>query len=131
MKKIVIDLDNTITIDIPCSYEQKPPNKNVISKLHSYKKKGFCICIYTARNMRTHESNIGKINIETLPEIIKWLDKNDVPYDEVIVGKPWCGEEGFYVDDKAIRPSEFSSLNIEEINEILLMESMSEDKKCF
>jgi len=27
------------------------------------------------------------------------------------VGKPWCGEDGFYVDDKAVRPSEFLALD--------------------
>ncbi|HGX0587059.1 TPA: capsular biosynthesis protein, partial [Escherichia coli] len=39
-------------------------------------------------------------------------------YDEVIVGKPWCGNKGFYVDDRALRPSEFARLNLQEINEL-------------
>ncbi|EFN9551897.1 capsular biosynthesis protein, partial [Escherichia coli] len=65
------------------------------------------------------QNNIGLINKNTLPVIINWLDKNDIPYDEIYVGKPWCGHEGFYVDDKAIRPSEFVNKTYEEIVELL------------
>ena len=57
--------------------------------------------------------------MNTLPVIIDWLDKHNVPYDEIYVGKPWCGFEGFYVDDKAIRPSEFVNLSYSEIMELL------------
>lgn len=69
--------------------------------------------------MRTYESNIGKINIYTLPNIIDWLKKNDVPFDEVYIGKPWCGFDGFYIDDKSIRPSEFVKYTYEEIQSLL------------
>lgn len=65
--------------------------------------------------MRTYEGNVGKINVNTLPVLIEWLNKNNIPYDEIYMGKPWCGTEGFYVDDKAIRPDEFVKLSYEEI----------------
>jgi capsule biosynthesis phosphatase len=71
--------------------------------------------------MRTYEGNVGKINIHTLPVITKWLTEHDVPFDEILVGKPWCGNEGFYVDDKALRPDEFTRLSFEEISELLGM----------
>ncbi|HFM3427384.1 TPA: capsular biosynthesis protein, partial [Escherichia coli] len=45
-------------------------------------------------------------------------EKNNVPYDEIYVGKPWCGHEGFYVDDKAIRPNEFVNLSYNEIKKL-------------
>ena len=35
------------------------------------------------------------------------------------MGKPWGGKGGFYVDDKAIRPDEFTSLTYEEILSIV------------
>jgi capsule biosynthesis phosphatase len=69
--------------------------------------------------MRTHDGDISKINIHTLPIIINWLERHNVPYDGIIVGKPYCGTEGFYVDDRAIRPNEFINKDIEEINKIL------------
>ncbi|EBM2458025.1 capsular biosynthesis protein, partial [Salmonella enterica] len=91
-----------------------------------YKEQGYTITIFTARNMKTFSGNLGKINIHTLPIIIEWLNKNDVPFDEVIVGKPWCGTEGFYVDDRAIRPSEFINLSEKEIKDILGMEERND-----
>jgi capsule biosynthesis phosphatase len=72
--------------------------------------------------MRTYNGNVGLINVNTLPIILEWLEKHDVPYDEIIVGKPWCGHEGFYVDDKAIRPSEFNTLSYDEIQTLLAKE---------
>jgi capsule biosynthesis phosphatase len=93
----------------------------VIEQLKKFQKLGFMITIHTSRNMRTYSGNLGKINIHTLPAILAWLKVHDIPFDEVLVGKPWCGEGGFYVDDKAIRPSEFASLTIEQISEILML----------
>jgi len=119
MKRLIIDLDGTLTIDIKCSYEEKLPNLEVVEKIKQYKEAGFEIVIATARNMRTFEGNIGKINKITLPIVIEWLERHEIPFDEVIVGKPWCGFEGFYVDDKAIRPSEFVGGSYEDIVNML------------
>lgn len=69
--------------------------------------------------MRTYNGNIGKINANTLPIIIEWLNKHNVPYDEIHIGKPWCGLNGFYIDDKAIRPNEFLSMSINEIQKLV------------
>ena len=118
--RIIIDLDNTLTHeDILVPYEEKIPNTKVINKLREYKNLGFGITIYSSRNMNTYKGNIGIINVETIPKIIQWLEKNNIPFDEVIIGKPWCGEEGFYVDDKAIRPKEFVDLTYEQIQFIV------------
>ncbi|WP_341938854.1 HAD hydrolase family protein [Marinimicrobium sp. C2-29] len=127
MKKIVIDLDGTLTIDSEGSYSEKPLNFDVLVACRKYKEIGFEIIISTSRNMRTYEGNVGKINVHTLPGIIKWLEKHEVPYDEIHVGKPWCGFEGFYVDDKAIRPSEFLRLSYEEIQDLLAKENPYKD----
>jgi len=47
------------------------------------------------------------------------LVRHEIPYDELYVGKPWCGFEGFYVDDKAIRPDELVKLSYAEICQLL------------
>ncbi len=127
MKNLIIDLDGTLTIDEPSEYADKSPQNKLIEQLREYKKAGFTITIHTSRNMRTYEGNVGKINIHTLPGIIEWLDRHNVPYDEIIVGKPWCGFDGFYVDDKAIRPSEFAEKTYEEIRELLKKENTYKD----
>ncbi len=120
MKRLVIDLDGTLTIDDPAtSYRDKKPNTAVVEQIRHYKTQGFEIIIATARNMRSHENSIGRINAKTLPIVIEWLNAHDVPYDEIHVGKPWCGHDGFYVDDKAIRPNEFVNLSYEQISEML------------
>jgi len=125
MKKLVVDLDGTITEANTSDYKNVLPNKEVINTLREYKENGFIITIATARNMRTYDGNVGKINIHTLPIITEWLNRHSVPYDEIIVGKPWCGNEGFYIDDRSIRPSEFTELSFEEISSLL-----NKEKKC-
>lgn len=119
MKRLVFDLDNTICIPTESDYTNAIPNLEVISKLKDYKQRGFEIIIFTSRNMRTYQGLIGKINAVTLPKIINWLDFHGVPYDEIHVGKPWCGNDGFYIDDKAIRPNEFCELTYEDISKLI------------
>ncbi|HFW3090975.1 TPA: HAD-IIIC family phosphatase [Salmonella enterica subsp. enterica serovar Reading] len=116
---LVIDLDKTLTQGGNAGYENELPNADVIDTLKKYRKEGFRIVIYTARNMRSYKGSMGLINVHTLPQIIEWLNKYDVPYDEIFVGKPWCGKKGFYVDDRAIRPSEFVKYSYEEIIKII------------
>lgn len=117
--KLVIDLDDTISVTEHGDYVNSKPIKTTVDMIRQYKEQGFYIVIHSARNMRTYNGEVGLINIHTLPNIIDWLKKNDIPFDEIIVGKPWCGYDGFYIDDKAIRPSEFHSMSFEQIKELL------------
>lgn len=142
MKRLIIDLDDTIALtahaDVatrgvatpgtassepaPARYAHALPNLTLIARLREYRANGFDIVISTSRNMRTFDGNIGKINAHTLPAILDWLDRHDVPFDEIYVGKPWCGLEGFYVDDKSIRPSEFMRYSLPAIHALLAAE---------
>lgn len=119
MKKLIVDLDGTLTMADTPDYRNVLPRVDVIEQLRIYKDDGFEIVIFTARNMRTFDGNVGKINVHTLPIITEWLDTHQVPYDEIIVGKPWCGKSGFYIDDRAIRPSEFATLSPDELSTLL------------
>ncbi len=124
MKRLIFDLDGVIALDDPGRpYAEREPNLPLIEKMRAYKAEGFEIAVATARNMRTFSSQIGRINAVTLPIVIDWLRKHDVPFDEVHVGKPWCGTEGFYVDDRAIRPSEFLKLSLAEIHALIAAET--------
>jgi len=124
MKRLVFDLDGVLTIDDSSrSYADREPNLPVIDKLRDYRARGFEIVICSARNMRTHAGQIGKINAQTLPVILDWLGRHDIPFDEIHVGKPWCGDEGFYVDDRAVRPSEFVALSLEQIQALIAAEA--------
>jgi len=117
VKRIIIDLDNTLTVpNDNLSYEELEPNIPIIEKLRECHKDKYEIVIFTSRNMRTYSGSIGKINVYTLPKILLWLEKHNIPFDEVIVGKPWCGDLGFYVDDRAIRPNEFIKLDLNNLS---------------
>lgn len=120
-KVIVMDIDGTLC-EIKSkeqSYLEVVPKYNILKKLKNMKEQGFYIILYTSRQMRTYEGNIGKINANTGKVLFQWLEKHDIPFDEIYFGKPWCGKNGFYVDDKAIRPSEFEKLNYDEILALL------------
>ena len=117
---LVIDLDGTLTIEGSARrYEDVLPRADIVEQVRNYATDGFRIAILTSRNMRTFRNSMGRINAETLPVIVEWLKRHDVPFDEIHVGKPWCGMTGFYVDDRAIRPSEFRTLDRDAIAAIL------------
>ena len=61
---------------------------------------------------------MGLINKNTAKVLSAWLDKWNIPYDEILYGKPWPGHKGFYVDDRTVRPDEFLNCSVDELNEI-------------
>lgn len=99
-------------------YEDLIPYDNMVQKLRQYKEKGARIVLFTSRNMNTYNGNIGLINANTAQVLSEWLKKWDIPYDEIIYGKPWPGHKGFYVDDRTVRPDEFLNCTVEELEEI-------------
>lgn len=119
MKRLIVDVDDTICVTNNGDYKSAIPIEQVIQQLREYQSRGFQIVLHSSRNMRTYEGNVGKINAHSLPILVEWLIQHNVPYDEIYMGKPWCGREGFYVDDKAIRPKEFANMSYEEIQQLL------------
>ncbi len=94
------------------------PYKEMLDKLKEYKEGGAKIVLFTSRNMNSYGGNIGLINANTAKVLLKWLDKWEIPYDEIIYGKPWPGHKGFYVDDRTVRPDEFLKYSVDELDEI-------------
>lgn len=119
MKRLIFDLDGTLCTTENGDYANSTPMWPVINRLIALKEEGFEIVISTSRNMRTYAGNTGKISANTLPIIIDWLKRHHIPFDEIYVGKPWCGTEGFYIDDRAIRPQELVDLSYQEIMSLL------------
>jgi capsule biosynthesis phosphatase len=104
--KIIIDLDNTITIENKKNYEDKDPNLDVIKAINSSKETND-ILVFSSRNMRTFKGNLNKINSITKPIALKWLNQNNVNYSDLLLGKPWAGKNGWYVDDRNLSIEEF------------------------
>lgn len=99
-------------------YEDLVPYGNVVQKLKYYKSKGAKIILFTSRNMNSFQGNIGMINKHTARILLEWLERWDIPFDEIIYGKPWPGHKGFYVDDRTVRPDEFLNCTVDELEEI-------------
>lgn len=99
--RICFDLDSTLVTDPVetgdyCTVQ--PINKN-IEFLRFLKSLGHEIIIYTARRMKTHQGNVGKLMKDIGKITLDTLDKFDIPYDEIYFGKPFAD---YYIDDKAI-----------------------------
>lgn len=114
---IVMDVDGTLC---PVKQENErysdlEPIAAIVDKLKWYESQGFYIILYSSRNMNSHDGNVGRIVATTGKQMMEWLDRHKIPYDELHLGKPWPGRGGFYVDDKAIRPDEFLRLSYNEI----------------
>lgn len=118
MNTIVFDVDGTICPIKKVNEEYKDliPYADMVKKIRKLKEEGYKIVFFTARNMRTYNADINKILKYTKPVLETWLQKWEIPYDEVIYGKPYPGKEGFYVDDKTLRPDELLSMNKDEIS---------------
>ena len=100
-KRICFDLDNTLVTypKISGDYNTVEPISKNINYLKYLKKKGNTIIIYTARSMRTHQGNNGKILADIGEITFKTLKKYDIPFDEIYFGKPYAD---YYIDDLAI-----------------------------
>jgi len=89
-KKIVVDIDGILCCETagfgPEHYPKRTPNQYNIDTLRDYKRRGFEITLYSARY------------IEDFAMTEEWLDKHNVPYDSLLLGKPQ-GEK--YYDDRA------------------------------
>ena len=110
MQTLVIDIDHTICTpndsekDTFEKYGKATPKLEMIESIRKAKEKGFRIVLFTARRMATHNGDINKVISDVGDLTVNWLKENNVPYDELMFGKP---NAVYYVDDKALRPDEF------------------------
>ena len=101
--RICFDLDNTLVTypTIPGDYSSVKPIENTIELLRNLHADGNTIIIHTARRMQTHKHNIGAVIKDIGRITFDTLDKFNIPYDEIIFGKPFAD---VYVDDRAVNP---------------------------
>ena len=101
--RICFDLDNTL-VSYPCipgDYSTVKPIRKNIDLLNYLKKQGHEIIIHTARRMKTHNHNIGKVIKDIARITLETLELFQIEYDEIIFGKPIAD---IYIDDRAINP---------------------------
>lgn len=96
--RLCFDLDNTLVSfpKIKDDYTSVEPINENISFLKYLKNFGHTIIIYTARRMKTHNGDMGKIMKDIGMITFDTLEKFDIPYDEIYFGKP---QADVYIDD--------------------------------
>lgn len=100
--RICIDLDGVIAElkkEGETYYDVKPVD-GAIEKIKKLKENGHYIIIYTARHMKTCNGNVAKVLAEVGQITLEWLNKYEIPYDEIVFGKPWAD---IYIDDNGFR----------------------------
>ena len=104
-KRFCFDLDNTLVTypDVPGDYSTVRPIHRTVSFLRFLHRQGHTIILQTARRMRTHGGNVGRVQADIAMVTYDTLERFGIPYDEVHFGKPYAH---FYIDDLAARPSE-------------------------
>lgn len=101
--RVCFDLDNTL-VSYPAKagdYITVKPIMQNINMLKFLKRQGCTIIIYTARRMKTHSGNIGKIVADIGQITLGTLRLFGIPYDEIYFGKPFAD---VYIDDLAFNP---------------------------
>lgn len=105
------DIDGTIaeTRKEKQFYWEVEPKEGAVESLQKLKEEGHYIILYTARNMETFSSNLGKINAVQGPVLFDWLKKYEIPYDEIYFGKP---SADVYIDDKGLKFETWKNLQL-------------------
>lgn len=102
----VFDIDDTICNNKNRDYENAIPYTEIINKINYLYDNGATIKLYTSRGMVSCNGDLEKIIAKNKTILEKWLEKNNVKYNELIFGKP-LGD--LYVDDKAMNVREFAN----------------------
>lgn len=131
-KVLVVDLDGTLCPIKAAheSYKDLQPEPLMLARLQQMAAEGWRIVIHSARGMRSHDGNTGSINAHVLPTVIEWLQRHAVPFHEIYVGKPWPGDNGFYIDDRSVRPREFIENSLEALDRICIRDRLVGDGQC-
>lgn len=110
--RIVIDLDGTICPikNTDQTYDMLVPYPDAVEKIHELRSKGHYVIIYTARNMATCQSNLGKVMRNIGKLTLDWLEKNNIEFDEIYFGKP---NADIYIDDRSFRFESWQAISEE------------------
>lgn len=105
------DIDGTIAElrQIGESYADVKPKEGAVEFLKKLNEEGHYIILYTARNMETYSGNLGKINVAQGPILYEWLEKYEIPYNEIYFGKP---SADVYIDDKGLKFESWKNLKL-------------------
>lgn len=118
LKIIAFDLDDVICFR-PSEYEHLginkydycKPNEGMVELVNSLYDDGNKIIIYTARGMSQCQGNVDKIYSLLYDKTIKQLNKWNVKYHELVMGKI---HYDILIDDKALNAHQINKKTIDE-----------------
>lgn len=102
--RLVIDLDDTISVHYNRDFEHARPVMETIEKIRQMKQDGWEIVVYSARGQNSCKGDLALIEQRNREQVERWLRGHKVPFDELRFGKP-LGD--VYVDDKGISLQDF------------------------
>ncbi len=111
-KRIVCDLDDTISVTLNRDWDNSKPVTPVIEKINELHENGWEIIILTARGQLSCGGDYKKADDKYRKQIESWLEKHKVKYDKLSFNKILGA---YYVDDKALKPQEFADLKVERL----------------
>jgi len=104
----VFDIDNTICEPKIAgkTYADVQPYPEALETLRWLKEDGHTIVLYTGRHMKTCENNTGKVLARQGKVLLDWLDRHEIPYDELWWNKPHAD---LIIDDAAHHHTDWNS----------------------
>jgi capsule biosynthesis phosphatase len=101
--RVCFDLDNTLVSypTVPGDYTTVEPVVEMVALAQRLHAEGHTVIIHTARRMKTHGGNVGAVVKDIGRITFDTLEKFNIPYDELIFGKPIAD---VYIDDRAVNP---------------------------
>lgn len=114
--RIVIDLDGTIAElkKLGQDYANLQVLDGAAKKIKELKDAGHYIILQTARHMKTCDGDQGKIMAKIGKVTLDWLEKNEIPYDEIYFGKPYAD---LYIDDLAHKFTNWENIKLGDFDE--------------
>jgi capsule biosynthesis phosphatase len=99
--RICLDIDDTINFckSSDEEYGNERPQPGAVETIKRWKAEGHYIILYTARHMKTCDGNQGKVLAKQAKNLFSWLDKFEIPYDEIWWSAPHAD---IFINDAAI-----------------------------
>lgn len=111
----MIDIDGTISElkKAGQTYGDLRLNPGAAEKIHALKAAGHYIILQTARHMKTCGGDQGQVVAKIGKATLDWLEKNNVPYDEIYFGKPYAD---IYIDDLAHKFTAWEDITTDDLD---------------
>lgn len=109
-KRIICDIDDTISVTTNRDWENATPVTQVIDKINSLYDMGWEVWLFTARGQISCNGSLSARVSKYKKQIESWLKKHNVKYHKLSFQKELAT---YYIDDKSLTPEQFVSLDIQ------------------